>query len=183
MSADEVTEARLCDAPGCNGLALHERVIDGIIFHLCVQCAREIDEDDGADTTTQGEETMSTIETNARKYATTNAEITSAGRADHRHCSEMSNDAGLIADSVHETVGRLARELGVTGTWDDESLSWETDGRYRFLRGDRVSTIGLTDDDSDEGIVQEIVDADTVRVGWSSGVVTTCAIDRLEVVS
>ena len=68
-------------------------------------------------------------ETNARKFAETNSQITAAGRKEHAHCSSMSDDAGMVADSVHETVGALAKERGVTGSWDDENLVWETDER------------------------------------------------------
>ena len=52
-------------------------------------------------------------------------------------------------------------------------------GLYAFEVGDRVETVGLTEDDSDAGIVHAFAAGDMVRVGWDSGVITTCFASRL----
>jgi hypothetical protein len=52
-------------------------------------------------------------------------------------------------------------------------------GLSAFEVGDRVETVGLTEEDSDTGIVHAFVAGDMVRVGWDSGVITTCPASRL----
>lgn len=47
--------------------------------------------------------------------------------------------------------------------------------------GDRVETVGCGAEDSDAGVVHGIVDAETVRVGWDSGVVTLVAIASIRI--
>jgi hypothetical protein len=47
--------------------------------------------------------------------------------------------------------------------------------------GDRVETVGLTDEDSDTGRVIAI-DGDIATVAWASGVRTACAVESLRTV-
>ncbi len=46
-----------------------------------------------------------------------------------------------------------------------------------------MRTVGLIEEDSDEGIVHQVLSDDVVLVGWDSGVTTPCAVENIEVAS
>ena len=72
---------------------------------------------------------MTTMTTMGLTVGETNSQITAAGRQEHEHSSSVLTDAGMIEANVYETVGALAKKLGVTGSWDAEGLTWETDDK------------------------------------------------------